>query len=315
MEEIALAVEILRGGGLVAFPTETVYGLGADAANPLAVRRIFAAKGRPANHPLIVHLSEAAAMKEWAAEVPPAAWALAEAFWPGPLTIVLRRTDRVPDEVTGGRETVALRVPAQSLALQLLSMFGGGVAAPSANRFGRVSPTRAEHVRHDLGDAVDLIVDGGPCTVGLESTIIDLSRGEPAILRPGGISTDSIAEVIGVVPGSGDGTVAAPGTLPSHYAPSASVEVVAADEVAARAAALAAAGRTVGVLAPERVGDLPAAVEALPPAGGPAAYAQCLYQRLREADRRGVDVLLVVPPPAQGIGAAVVDRLRRAAHS
>ena len=315
MEEIALAVEILRGGGLVAFPTETVYGLGADAANPLAVRRIFAAKGRPATHPVIVHLSEAAAMKEWAAEVPPAAWALAEAFWPGPLTIVLRRTDRVSDEVTGGRDTVALRVPAQPLALQLLATFGGGVAAPSANRFGRVSPTRAEHVRHDLGDAVDLIVDGGPCTVGVESTIVDLSRGEPAILRPGGISAESIAGVVGVAPGRGDGTVAAPGTLPSHYSPSATVEIVDTAEVGARAAALAAAGRTVAVLAPGRLGDLPASVEALPPAGGPAAYAQCLYQRLREADRRGVDVLLVVPPPAQGIGAAVVDRLRRAAHS
>jgi L-threonylcarbamoyladenylate synthase len=315
VEEIALAVEILRGGGLVAFPTETVYGLGADAANPLAVRRIFAAKGRPATHPLIVHLGEATAMKEWAADVPPAAWALAEAFWPGPLTIVLRRSDRVPDEVTGGRETVALRVPAQPLALELLATFGGGVAAPSANRFGRVSPTLADHVRQDLGDVVDLIVDGGPCTVGVESTIVDLSRGAPAILRPGGVGAEAIAAVVGEIPGQGDGTVAAPGTLPSHYAPSATVEIVEVEDVAARASAHLDAGRTVGVLAPARVGGLPAAVEALPPAGGPAAYAQCLYQRLREADRRGVDVLLVVPPPAQGIGAAVLDRLRRAAHS
>lgn len=314
MEEIALAVEILRAGGLVAFPTETVYGLGADASNPAAVRRIFAAKGRPVSHPVIVHVSEAAALKEWAAEVPPAAWELADAFWPGPLTIVLRRARWVPGEVTGGADTVALRVPAQPVALELLVAFGGGLAAPSANRFGRVSPTRAEHVRHDLGGAVDLVLDGGPCTVGVESTIVDLSGRQPALLRPGGIGAERIAEVLGGPLGSGDGSVAAPGTLASHYAPSATVEIVTAAGAVVRGAQLAAAGCSVGVLAPEPIPGLPGTVEALPPAGGPSAYAQCLYQRLREADRRGLDVLLAVPPPEVGIGAAVADRLRRAAH-
>jgi L-threonylcarbamoyladenylate synthase len=331
--DIADAVAVLRRGGLVAFPTETVYGLGADAANPAAVARIFAVKGRPRNHPLIVHLGEATAIKAWAAEVPPDAWTLAEAFWPGPLTLILPRASHVPDAVTGGVATVGLRVPAQPLALELLDAFGGGIAAPSANRFGRVSPTTAAHVRADLGVDVDLVLDGGPCAVGVESTIVDLSRGVPRVLRFGGIGVEALAEVLGhpvdarvATGGSGNnrtvetvhGQVSAPpapGTLPSHYAPEATVEVVAADSVAERARALLAEDRRVGVLAPRRIVGLPHGIDALPPAGGPQAYAQCLYQRLREADRRGLDVLLAVPPPETGIGAAVADRLRRAAST
>src|SRR3990170_9006427 len=195
--EISAAVDVLRGGGLVAFPTETVYGLGADAANPDAVDRIFVAKGRPRAHPVIVHLAEPAAAKEWAAEVPDFAAALADAFWPGPLTLVLPRSDLVPDAVTGGLLTVGLRVPAQPLALELLRAFGGGGAAPSAHRFGRVSPTRAEHVRADLGVAVDMILDGGPCPVGVESTIVDCSGPDPRVLRPGGVPVESLEAVIG----------------------------------------------------------------------------------------------------------------------
>ena len=322
----------------MAFPTETVYGLGADAANPAAVARIFAVKGRPRSHPVIVHLAEATAIKGWAAEVPADGWALAEAFWPGPLTLILPRADRVPDAVTGGAGTVGLRVPAQPLALELLEAFGGGVAAPSANRFGRVSPTTAAHVRADLGADVDLVLDGGPCAVGVESTIVDLSRGVPRVLRLGGLSVDALSEVLGhpidvrvatggnalggtALTGSGpagsgrDAAVAtpAPGTLLSHYAPEARVEVLAAGAVAGRAATLLGEGRRVGILAPRRIEGLPTGVDALPPAGGAAAYAKCLYQRLREADRRGLDVLLAVPPPETGIGAAVADRLRRAA--
>ena len=331
--DIADAVAVLRRGGLVAFPTETVYGLGADAANPAAVERIFAVKGRPRNHPLIVHLGDATAIKAWAAEVPPDAWTLAEAFWPGPLTLILPRAAHVPEPVTGGAGTVGLRVPAQPLALELLDAFGGGIAAPSANRFGRVSPTTAIHVRADLGVDVDLILDGGPCAVGVESTIVDLSRGDPRVLRFGGIGVEALAEVLGQrldarvaagasgndrqvepVPGEA-GAPPAPGTLPSHYAPEATVEVLGADSVAERARALLAEDRRVGVLAPRRLEGLPAGAEALPPAGGAAAYAQCLYQRLREADRRGLDVLLAVPPPEIGIGAAVADRLRRAASA
>ena len=327
--DILAAVEVLRRGGLVAFPTETVYGLGADASNPAAVGKIFAAKGRPRNHPVIVHLAEATAIKGWAADVPPDAWVLAEAFWPGPLTLILPRADHVPDAVTGGSGTVGLRVPNQPLALDLLEAFGGGIAAPSANRFGRVSPTTAAHVRADLGGDVDVILDGGPCAVGVESTIVDLSWGGPRILRLGGLSVEVLSDALGhpimvsaVADPSGQSSglgvaegVPAPGTLPSHYAPAARVEVVAADAVADRAAVLLRQGRHVGLLAPRQIKGLPDGLDALPPAGGPQAYAKCLYQRLREADRRGLDVLLAVPPPATGIGAAVLDRLRRAASA
>ncbi len=328
--DIPAAVDVLRRGGLVAFPTETVYGLGADASNPAAVGRIYAVKGRPRNHPVIVHVAEATAIKGWAADVPPDAWALAEAFWPGPLTLILPRADHVPDSVTGGAGTVGLRVPDQPVALELLEAFGGGIAAPSANRFGRVSPTTAAHVRADLGADVDLILDGGACAVGVESTIVDLSWGGPKVLRLGGLSVEALSDALGhpvvvsavaggpPVLGGGLGAaeaVPAPGTLPSHYAPAARVEVVAAEAVADRAAALLGQGRRVGLLAPRRISNLPDGLDALPPAGGPQAYAKCLYQRLREADRRGLDVLLAVPPPETGIGAAVTDRLRRAASA
>jgi L-threonylcarbamoyladenylate synthase len=242
----------------------------------------------------------------------------------------------VPDAVTGGAGTVGLRVPNQPLALDLLEAFGGGIAAPSANRFGRVSPTTAAHVRADLGSDVDLILDGGACAVGVESTIVDLSWGAPRVLRLGGLSVEALSDVLGhpvVVSAVAGGApavfaggpvagsersapeVPAPGTLPSHYAPEAKVEIVAAEDVAGRAAALLAEGRRVGLLAPRRISDLPDGLEALPPAGGAQAYAKCLYQRLREADRRGLDVLLAVPPAPTGIGAAVADRLRRAAST
>lgn len=316
---IQAAVEVLRAGGLVAFPTETVYGLGADASNPGAVTRIFTVKGRPPSHPLIVHLGETAMVKEWAADVPDPAWALAEAHWPGPLTLVLRRSHLVPDEVTGGLDTVGLRVPAQPLARELLGAFGRGVAAPSANRFGRVSPTTADHVRADLGDDVDLVLDGGPCPVGVESTIVDCTQPEPAVLRPGGISLEDLAATLGrplPVRAPGQETVVrAPGTLLSHYAPGARVEVVEAGVVAQRAAFLLSQGERVALLAPypDALGTLPEGLDLLPAAGGPTHYARCLYDRLREADRRGLDVLLAVPPPPSGLGAAVADRLRRAA--
>jgi L-threonylcarbamoyladenylate synthase len=184
---IARAVDVLRDGGLVAFPTETVYGLGADASNAAAVNRIFAAKGRPADHPLIVHLASADSLDAWASAVSPLARAFAAACWPGPLTIVLRRAARVPDAVTGGLSTVGLRVPSHPVAQALLRAFDGGIAAPSANRFGTVSPTTAAHVRESLGDRVDLVLDGGPSDVGVESTIVDCSGDTPAILRPGGV--------------------------------------------------------------------------------------------------------------------------------
>ncbi len=347
-EEITTAVAVLRRGGLVAFPTETVYGLGADAGNEAALRHLYAVKGRPADHPVIVHLADAAALTDWAAEVPTTARALADACWPGPLTLVLRRNARVPDAVTGGRPTVGLRVPDQPVALALLRAFGGGIAAPSANRFGRVSPTTAADVRADLGTDVDCVLDGGPCRVGVESTIVDCTGPDPVIARLGGIPRETVEAVLGRPVAVADrGAIAAPGTLPAHYAPRARVHLVAdpadpgdpgtpaadpadpgdrgtpaadpADpgdrgpDPAALAVRLLAAGRRVGVLAAAVPAGLPAAVEILAPPADADEYARVLYARLREADARGLDDLLVVAPSAVGLGAAVADRLSRAA--
>lgn len=298
---IARAVEILRKGGLVAFPTETVYGLGADAANPRALAHLFAVKGRPTDHPVIVHVARAAQLDELGRDVSDVAHTFADAFWPGPLTIVVRRdVERVAPEATGGRDTVGIRVPDHPVALALLDGFGGGVAAPSANRFGRVSPTTAQHVRDDLGDDVDFVLDGGPSAVGVESTIVDVSGPKPLILRVGGIGAEQLAEVNGcALAYRTDGAIAAPGTLASHYAPNARVELLEARMLEIRAAQLRADGLSVGILAaPADVDD----------------YARVLYQRLRALDRRGVDVILAVAPTdGAGIGAAVADRLRRAA--
>lgn len=312
--DIARAAEILRRGGLVAFPTETVYGLGAAAGDPAALARLYAVKGRPGNHPVIVHVGAPSELADWAADVPDAASRLADALWPGPLTLVVRRAARVPDAVTGGGNTVGVRVPDQRVALSLLGAFGGGIAAPSANRFGQVSPTTADDVRADLGDDVDLVLDDGPCTVGVESTIVDCTGDDLVILRPGGVSRERIEDVSGQrVRAYGDGLVRAPGTLKSHYAPEATVLVVSSDELAARASALLAAGQQVAVLTAGALPGLPPDVVVLDAPRDAEEYARVLYARLREVDRRGVDVVLAVPPPDAGVGAAVVDRLRRAA--
>jgi L-threonylcarbamoyladenylate synthase len=312
-DAIDAAVEVLRRGGLVAIPTETVYGLAADASDPDAVRRIFAAKGRPADHPLIVHLPDADALDGWADPVPDGARALADAFWPGPLTMVLPRHARVPDVVTGGRDTVGLRVPAHPLTHRLLVRFGGGLAAPSANRFGRVSPTRAGDVVADLGGDVDLVLDGGPCEVGVESTIVELT-GEPTVLRTGQITADQLEEVLGrPVRTDAGGPSRAPGMLPSHYAPAA--RVVIAEDPSEVVAAHVARGERVAVLAERTPAGLPVDVVVLAPVGDAEGYARHLYQRLREADAAGVDVVVAVPPAPEGVGIAVRDRLARAAHA
>lgn len=313
--DIDRAVAVLRGGGVVAFATETVYGLGADAQRSDAVARVFAIKGRPVRHPVIVHLAHAAQLTDWAREVTPAAWCLAEAFWPGPMTLILPRHAHVATAVTGGLDTVGLRVPAHPLAHALLAAFGGGVAAPSANRFGSVSPTTAAHVRQDLGSDVDLILDGGPCEVGLESTIVDLSTGAARLLRPGGVTLEQLEAVLRVpVPlGPADSRMRAPGLLASHYAPRARVELADAIDLHARATAALAAGERVGVLTIGAPPVLPVGTSALQLPDDAADAARALYAALREADVLGLTVLLAALPDDAGIGRALVDRLRRAA--
>ena len=327
--DLAEAVRLLQAGELVAFPTETVYGLGADAANPEAVAKIFAAKGRPADHPLIVHLPGAAHLERWAYDIPQMAWDLAEAFWPGPLTMILKRAPAVPYAVTGGQETVGVRVPAHPLALDLLRAYaqaGGGrdgmcgVAAPSANRFGRISPTDAAHVREELGDAVALVLDGGPCEVGIESTIIDLSRDDrlPRILRPGHITPEQIAAVIGVLPETpatkkDAATPRVSGSLDAHYAPRTPMRIVATAQLSETLAELNRAGKSVGLLAHAvSSASCPAHSWCLLP-DEPEGFARGFYAALRELDQGDNDLIVVEAIPSGADWMAVADRLRRAA--
>ena len=312
-EALRRTVELLRRGGLVGLPTETVYGLAADAENELAVRRIFAVKGRPSTHPLIVHLGSAEAVADWVQSVPAEAEALARAFWPGPLTLVLPRSRRASDAVTGGQGTVAVRVPAHPVALSVLRAFGGGLAAPSANRFGRVSPTQASHVVSDLGPDVDLVLDGGRCSVGVESTIVDLSSGAPAVLRPGGVSLEALERVLGRRPALRPaGEVRAPGMLPSHYAPRAGLALAPRAEAVDLAARLGREGRRVALCGPAGMA-VPRGVVHLDAPEDVPELARALYELLRSVDAAGVDVAVVVVPEAEGLGLAVLDRLRRAA--
>jgi len=316
------AAAVLRRGGLVAFPTETVYGLGADASNPSAVARIYAVKGRPVNHPLIVHIGELAQLSRWALEVPESAKQLAKRFWPGPLTLLLRRAPGVGDYLTGGQDTIGLRIPGHAVALELLREFGGeddgrrliGVAAPSANKFGRISPTNAEHVRNDLGGEVDLVLDGGDCDVGIESTILDLSRGRPVLLRPGRISAGEIAGVIGVTPERPDARAPrAPGTLESHYAPRQPLRLVGQKDWDEALRSEANRRRSVLAFRAQPAGDASRLWIAASPEPGP--YAHALYANLRTLDGSGCEVILVEAPPEGGEWIGVNDRLNRAAHA
>ncbi|WP_309499524.1 L-threonylcarbamoyladenylate synthase [Sulfurovum sp.] len=308
------AVRILQAGGLVAFPTETVYGLGTDARNSEAVGRIFAAKGRPADHPLIVHLYDAKEMSEWAQDIPEVAWQLAEIFWPGPLTLILRRLPNVPDAVTGGLDTVALRVPNHPVSLELLRAFGGGIAAPSANRYGSVSPTSAEDVREELKDSVDLILDGGRCSIGIESTIVDLSTSTPKILRPGKITEEELYRVLGSPVATVSNTpVRYPGGNPSHYSPRARVVLASWDNVEQCIEEWQQRGQRVGLLASRLSNLLPENVIWLRLTQNIDEQAHELYHSLRQADHLGLEVLVAVMPEDVGIGHALRDRLRRAA--
>jgi|HubBroStandDraft_1064217.scaffolds.fasta_scaffold108120_2 L-threonylcarbamoyladenylate synthase len=296
---VAEAVAVLRDGGVVAVPTETVYGLAASLAWPAAIARVYAIKGRPTDHPLIVHAHALEALDGYVAQITPALRTLAARFWPGPLTVVVARGPRTPLTVTGGQETVAVRVPAHPLAQAILRGVGGALAAPSANRFGRVSPTTAAHVRADLGDAVDLIVDGGPAEVGIESTIVDLTGAVPAVLRAGAIAPSDLGAALGVpVVTRVGGAVRAPGTFASHYATRARLVLVAAAQLDAEARARAARGERVALL------TLPADA---------AAAGRALYATLRALDGDGYDTIVATLPPDDEANAAVRDRLVRAA--
>lgn len=313
-EGITRAAAILGNGGLVAFPTETVYGLGANAAEAGAVGRVFAAKGRPADHPLIVHLASASAIDRWARDIPAVAWQLAARFWPGPLTLILKAAPGVLREVTGGQDSIGLRVPAHPAALALLYAFGGGLAAPSANRFGRLSPTSAAHVVAELGSAVDCVVDGGACSLGIESTILDLSGKAPRILRPGTLGAQDLAETLGSMPaGPGANAPRAPGGLPAHYAPATPLCLVDAEGLSATAERFARAGRAVLVLAHSRTPEKVGGIRWWMMPAQPAAYARLLYQRLRDVDALGGSCVLVERPPDSEDWEAIRDRLERAA--
>ncbi len=297
--DVDRAIAALRGGGLVAIPTETVYGLAADATDAEAVARIFEVKGRPADHPLIVHLSSADEFDDWARAVPPAARRLAEAAWPGPLTVIVPRAADVLDAVTGGLDTVGLRVPAHPMALRLIEQAGVGLAAPSANRFGAVSPTTAEHVLQDLGERLDprrdVILDGGPCPIGVESTIVDCASSPPQILRAGGIPVEDVRRLLAGDLADATGPSRASGMLASHYAPRCAVRLVdSADD------AMALRAGSIGAEILDLTDDL-------------VAYAHELYARLRDADDRDVITLIAVLPPAEGLGHAIRDRLAKAA--
>lgn len=304
-DDVTAAVDLLRAGALVAVPTETVYGLAADASNPDALRALFRAKGRPADHPLIVHLADAGQLSDWVTEVPDSAWRLASAFWPGPLTLVLRAAPGVSPLVTGGQSTVALRVPAHPVMHAVLRQFGRGLAAPSANPFGHISATTAAHVRTHLPGTVAAVVDGGPCQIGIESTIVDLTREHPRILRPGAITSAMVARHLewgDVVTGAAPRV---PGALASHYAPRTPCYRIPPDQVGPPFPA----GR-LGLLAPHhpawpvtRFWPMPVELE---------AYAHTLYATLHEADASGCDILLVALPPDVPAWAAIHDRLRRA---
>ena len=304
--EVRKAAEILRAGGLVAFPTETVYGLGADAANPDAVKRLYAVKRRPADHPVIVHFSSAEQAFAWARKVPAAARSLAARFWPGPLTLILKRSPLAGDFVTGGQDTVGLRVPSHPVARQLLKEFDG-IAAPSANRFGRVSPTTSAHVREDLGKDVDLVLEGGPSEVGIESTIVDLSSGKAVLLRPGHIGVAQLEGVIGEVAQKTSASPRHSGALERHYAPRTPARLVPTHELDGEISL----GKTrVAVLAFSRPDERVDFWLRMP--RDPQAYAQRLYAALRELDSAGCERILVEAPPASAEWSAVRDRLTRA---
>jgi len=318
-DAIAHAADLLRQGRLVAFPTETVYGLGADAKNPVAVAAIFKAKGRPADHPLIVHIADIDSLGDWASTVPEAALKLANRFWPGPLAMILNKQPEVPPAVTGGQPTVGLRIPDHAVALALLKSFGGGVAAPSANRFCRISPTQAIHVSEELGDSVDMILDGGACQVGVESTIIDLSGSRPRLLRPGHITAQEIEAVLQtelILPAANavaiPAGIRAPGMMEVHYAPTTPAIRCPAEQLQEMLTALIGNGKRIGLLSYQLDIAQTSQVRVLRLPEQAGDYAQRLYAALRELDSLQMDLILVEQPPQTEPWRAVNDRLKKA---
>jgi L-threonylcarbamoyladenylate synthase len=309
--DIRRAVGILKAGGLVAFPTETVYGLGADAANEKAMKRLYAVKRRPSDHPVIVHFASSGPAFSWASEVTEAAKKLAARYWPGPLTLILKRSALAKDFVTGGQDSVGLRVPSHPVAQELLKEFRGAIAAPSANRFGLVSPTTAAHVREDLGQDVDLVLEGGPSEVGIESTILDLSGDTPVLLRPGHISRKELEAVLGgTILEEADSPVRHPGGLERHYAPRTPARLVPAHALDKEISKLK---ERVAVLAFTRPDERVDYWLRMP--REPRAYAQRLYAALRELDTAGCERILVEAPPESAEWSAVRDRLKRACEA
>jgi L-threonylcarbamoyladenylate synthase len=309
--EIEEAVELLRAGELVVFPTETVYGLGANASNPAAVRKIFEMKGRPTDHPVIVHLDNPRYLHRWVSSMPPMAEKLAAKFWPGPLTLILPKSENVNDLVTGGQDSVGIRVPSHPIAQQLLTAFGGGIAAPSANRFGRLSPTKPEHVRDELGSAVRLILDGGESPIGLESTIVSCLDNEVRLLRPGFITRTQLQQVVGEL-AVGGAVPRASGDRRTHYAPSTPLSIVASDDLEKFAGEFLSRQEKVAVLAMRPPLNTQRHMTWINAGKKPDAYAHNLYNHLRTLDITGCARILVQELPNEERWAAILDRLQRA---
>lgn len=315
INDLHKAASILRQGGLVAMPTETVYGLAADARNPAALQKIFEVKQRPTHHPLIVHLATVAQLTDWAQDIPSAALALAETFWPGPLTLILKKMPYVDDLITGGQATVGIRIPQHPVAHALLKEFGSGLAAPSANRFGRISPTSAEAVYEELGHAVDFILEGGVCAVGLESTIVDLSRGVPTILRPGMITAVQIEAVlhqsVATTPSSHAPRVS--GSLDAHYAPQTQTVLMSAEQLHSFLSSMTDKQAPVVVMGFNdwrTCCPLPLRMVRMPQVA--AMYAHDLYAILRELDKHHYRQIIIETVPDTAEWSAVRDRLQRA---
>ncbi len=304
-------MEALRAGELVVFPTETVYGLGANASDPAAVRKIFQVKGRPADHPVIVHLDNPRYLHRWVADMPDSAEKLAARFWPGPLTLILPKAENVNDIVTGGQDSIGIRVPSHPIAQQLLTAFGGGIAAPSANRFGRLSPTKPEHVRDELGTAVEVILDGGESQIGLESTIVSCLGGEVRLLRPGFITRTQLEQVVGKL-AVGGAVPRVPGDRRLHYAPSTPLAIVASDDLERYAGEFVAREEKVAVLAMRPPLDTQRYMTWINAGKKPEAYAHNLYNHLRTLDSAGCARILVQELPGDERWAAIHDRLQRA---